>query len=316
MKDFRETITSFEKLPEVMAKATKLMGVDEAEESHSSNRRAFARDILSIEIEGPNRPQLTVVNLPSIVQSETKETSQTDVDMTIEITESYICQPRTICLAVISATNDYTNQPILNKVRQFDPKGERTLGIITKPDRLPPGSDTENAFLRLAKNEDIFFTLGWHVLKNRSFEEAQLSIQERNSSELMFFRKLTFGSLPPADVGISSLVNRLSRLLFSHVQQALPQLQDDLDGALDKIGNELSVMGEARVTPEECKVFLSQLGLNFYEICKAAVNGHYEGTYFKFESKGFSVQHLSLIRRLRAAIRVISIIFETQIVVL
>lgn len=146
--------------------------------------------------------------------------------MTVEITESYISQPRTICLAVVSATNDYANQPILNKVRRFDPKGERTLGIITKPDRLPPGSDTENGFLRLAKNEDIFFTLGWHVLKNRSFEEAQLSIQERNSSEFMYFRKSTFGSLPPAHVGIGSLVNRLSRLLFSHVQQALPQLQE------------------------------------------------------------------------------------------
>ena len=303
VKEFRETITSFEQLPQVMEKATKLMGVDKTEESDNNHRRAFARDILSVEIEGPNRPQLTVVDLPGIVQSETKETSQADVDMTVEITESYISQPRTICLAVVSATNDYANQPILNKVRQFDPKGERTLGIITKPDRLPPGSDTENGFLRLAKNEDIFFTLGWHVLKNRSFEEGQLSIQERNSSEIMYFRKSTFGSLPPAHVGISSLVNRLSRLLFSHVQQALPQLQEDLDGALDNIEKELSIIGEARATPEECRIFLSQLGLNFYEICKAAVNGHYEGNYFQSESKGFSIQRLASIRRLRAAIQ-------------
>lgn len=84
--------------------------------------------------------------------------------MTVKITESYIFQPRTICLAVISATNDYANQPILNKVREFDPKVERTLRIITKPDQLHPGSETENAFLRLAKNEDMYFTLGWHVL--------------------------------------------------------------------------------------------------------------------------------------------------------
>lgn len=178
IKEFRETITSFEQLPQVMAKATKLMRVNKTEESDNNHQHAFACDVLSVEIEGPNQPQLTVVNLPRIIQSETKETSQADVDMTVKITESYISQPRTICLAVVSATNDYANQPILNKVRQFDPKGERTLGIITKPDRLPPGSDTENGFLQLAKNEDIFFTLGWHVLKNRSFEEGQLLIQE------------------------------------------------------------------------------------------------------------------------------------------
>jgi GTPase SAR1 family protein len=316
IKAFRETITSFEQLPQVMAKATELMGIDKVEDSGDSNnnhRRAFARDVLSVEIEGPNRPQLTVVDLPGIVQSQTKDTSQADVDMTVEITESYISQPRTICLAVISATNDYANQPILNKARQFDPKGERTLGIITKPDRLPPGSDTENAFLRLAKNEDIYFTLGWHILKNRSFEEAESSIQERNSSESIYFRKLIFGTLPPAHVGISSLVNRLSRLLFSHVQQALPRLQEELDEALDNIKKEVSIMGEPRATPEECRMFLTQLGLNFYEICKAAVNGHYEGEYFKSEGKGSSIQRLALTRRLRAAIQLTNQKFAEEV---
>lgn len=187
IREFRENITSFEELPKVMDKATEIMGINKVNGSGIDLRQAFARDVLSVEIEGPNRPQLTVVDLPGIVQSQTKDTSQADVQLTVEITESYISQPRTICLAVISATNDYANQPILNKVRQFDPKGERTLGIITKPDRLHPGSETEDAFLRLAKNEDIYFTLGWHILKNRSYEEAEFSIQERKIPSQSFF---------------------------------------------------------------------------------------------------------------------------------
>lgn len=247
------------------------------------------------------------------MQSQTKDTTQADVNMTVEITESYISQPRTICLAVISATNDYANQPILNKVRQFDPKGERTLGIITKPDRLPPGSDTENQFLRLARNEDIYFELGWHVLKNRSFEEAGFSIQERNSSETAYFRKSVFGTLTPAQVGIKSLVNRLSKLLFSHVQQALPRLQEELDEALENNRKEVSVMGEPRTSPEECKIFLTRLGLNVYEICKAAVNGHYEGQYFISEGKGAHIQRSALDRRLRAAIQVMNQKFAEEI---
>jgi Dynamin family len=60
--------------------------------------------------------------------------------MVEEITDFYIRQPRTICLAVVSATHDYANQPILTKVREVDPDGERTLGVITKPDCLEPGS--------------------------------------------------------------------------------------------------------------------------------------------------------------------------------
>jgi len=128
-----------------------------------------------------------VVDLPGIIQAETKDASQADVDMTVEITRPYVSSPRTICLAVVSAANDYANQPILNLVRHYDPKGERTLGIITKPDRLPPGSETELSFFNLASNEDILFDLGWHVLKNRSFEEMAVSISDRNTSEERYF---------------------------------------------------------------------------------------------------------------------------------
>lgn len=100
---------------------------------------AFARDVLSIEIEGPSRPQLTLVDIPGLIANATKGVTDADVKTVAEITDRYISQPRTICLAVISATNDHANQPILTKVRKYDPEGERTLGIITKPDRVPAG---------------------------------------------------------------------------------------------------------------------------------------------------------------------------------
>ncbi|KAJ9367536.1 hypothetical protein DTO282E5_7753 [Paecilomyces variotii] len=305
IENFRETITSFDQLPEVMDKAKQLMGIEGGGESVGT-QRAFARDVLSVEIEGPNLPQLTVVDLPGIIQSETKDASQSDVAMTVEITELYISQPRTICLAVVSAANDYANQPILNKVRQFDPKGERTLGIITKPDIPPPGSETETAFLELAKNKDISFALGWHVLKNREFKEAGISIQERNLSEQYFFRKSAFGKLPKEHIGIGSLVSRLSSLLFTHVRRELPKLQEELDSTLHVTKTELDVMGTARATTVECREFLSQLGLNFYEICKSAVSGNYEGDDFKSDQEAFSLKHLASIRRLRAAIQVMN----------
>ncbi|KAK5674177.1 hypothetical protein LTS10_013074 [Elasticomyces elasticus] len=116
--------------------------------------------------------------------------------MVAEITDFYIKQRRTVCLAVIQATDDYANQPVLTKVRQVDVESNRTLGIITKPGRLPAGSGTEEAFIALARNEDVFFKLGWHVVKNRKFEESQFSNEERNGSEARFFRTSNFQVLP------------------------------------------------------------------------------------------------------------------------
>ncbi|KAH8650863.1 hypothetical protein BGZ60DRAFT_421011 [Tricladium varicosporioides] len=49
---------------------------------------------------------------------------------------------------------------ILRKVWLVDPEGNRTLGIITKPDKLPARSGSESKFLELVRNEDVFFKLG------------------------------------------------------------------------------------------------------------------------------------------------------------
>jgi hypothetical protein len=50
---FRKTITSLDDLPDVIEAATKEMGLSNIGES-----AAFSRDILSVEICGPDRPQL------------------------------------------------------------------------------------------------------------------------------------------------------------------------------------------------------------------------------------------------------------------
>ena len=59
------------------------------------------------------------------------------------IIHDYISNERTIILAVILAKSDYANQVILGRCREVDPKGSGTLGIITKPDSLRPGSVNE-----------------------------------------------------------------------------------------------------------------------------------------------------------------------------
>ena len=307
---FTETIIDFEDLPVIMDKARDVMGIG----GTGPQSRAFARDVLSIEIEGPSRPQLTLVDLPGLIQNETKGVTQADVELVREITDRYILQSRTICLAVVSATNDYANQGILTKARKVDPEGERTLGIITKPDRLPAGSGSESAYISLARNEDIFFKLGWHIVKNRSFEEGTNSFAERNASEASYFRQSNFSCLPKANVGVASLRERLSRLLFEHVKQELPKLHDDLKKALDDSKRQLSMLGSRRSSPEDCREYLMQLSLDFHKVCDAAVKGQYEGHYFKYDPESsFTTESKCAIRRLRAMVQELNKKFSAKL---
>ncbi|KAI7060783.1 hypothetical protein KC365_g15100 [Hortaea werneckii] len=163
---FPETMQDFSELPRTISQAATVMGIGSSGENADADSpaRAFSRDILSFAMEGPDRPQLTVVDVPGLIQNATKDISEQDKDMVAEITDCYIKQRRTICLTVTQASDDYANQPVLTKVRAVDPEGNRTLGVITKPDRLPPGSGMEEAFIALARNEDVFLKLGWHVV--------------------------------------------------------------------------------------------------------------------------------------------------------
>ena len=303
LQNFKEFITDLDELPRIMDVAKAAMDAHESPTA-GFKPKAFSRDILSIEIEGPSRPQLTLVDIPGLIHTDTKGVTKDDVQLVSQITDQYISRSRTICLAVVSASNDYSNQKILTKVRDVDPDGQRTLGIITKPDRLDKGSGSEAAFLELARNEDVKFSLGWHVLKNRKYEERFYSLQQRKDAEDYFFRTTNWKSLPDHCRGIDALRTRLSHLLFEHVKEELPKLREDLENALTIATHQLDILGDPRSKPSECKAYLSQLSLDYFQTCKAAVDGHYEGDYFiRNTDEAFDLTSSPTIRRMRAVVQ-------------
>lgn len=176
------------------------------------------------------------------------------------------------------------------------------MGVITKPDLLSAGSGSESKFLELARNEDVIFNLGWHVIKNRKFEEHDFSIDERNLSEKIFFSTSNFKSLPKDNLGIDALRVKLSQLLFEHVKNELPRLQADLEAALKSAEDELNLLGKPRSTEVECREFFADMNLKSFELCKAGVSGHYEHDWFKQGKPALKDCDIP-IRRIRAIIQ-------------
>ena len=174
--------------------------------------------------------------------------------------------------------------------------------MITKADLLDENSGSEAKFLELARNEDVFFNLGWHVVKNRKFKEKEFSIAERNLSEKTYFSTSNFRALPKENVGIDALRVRLSQLLFEHIKNELPRLQRDLESALKSAQEELTLLGESRATVAECRNFMAQLNMKCYELCKSGVGGHYENVWFQERSPVLPATKIPL-QRFRAVIQ-------------
>ena len=127
------------------------------------------------------------MDLPGLIHSETKQQSASDVELVQDVVQAYMKEPRSIILAVVSTKNDYANQIVLKLARAADKRGNRTLGVITKPDTLIPGSESEAMYISLARNQDVEFRLGWHVLRNMDSETGVWSLADRDVKEEEFF---------------------------------------------------------------------------------------------------------------------------------
>lgn len=59
-----------------------------------------------------------------------------------------------------SAKSEFALQQVTQRAREKDCEGYCTLGLITKPDTLHEGFESERAYLELARNKDVNFRLG------------------------------------------------------------------------------------------------------------------------------------------------------------
>ena len=264
----------------------------------SSKSSAFSDNVLRVEISGPNLPQLTIVDLPGIIHSQGKQQTEADVKLVTKLVKSYMENQRSIILTVVTAKNDISNQIVLTMARAVDPEGSRTLGVITKPDTLHPGSNSELTFMELAKNENIKFHLGWHVLRNRDFDTKDVSSAMRDEAERQFFAEGIWKTLPRNTVGIDALRGRLSRVLLEHITTELPALIDDIELGIEDCEGRLSHLGESRVSVKEQRTFLMRISQRFQSLVKAATDGDYSDSFFgdSFSDEGYS-------KRLRAVIQ-------------
>lgn len=293
LSDFQQNLDGFEGLPRLIESARTFMGI-------TTGGKGFSKDLLRVEINGPDRPHLTIVDLPGLIHSETKQQTASEVELVQEVVKSYMLKRRSIILAVVSAKNDFANQIVLKLARSADPGGERTLGVITKPDTLVVGSRSENIYLSLANNMEVEFSLGWHVLKNLDSETQQgaLLLHERNKEESAFLREGVWRSLPASMLGIAALRSRLAELLPRQIAFELPSLIKEINVQLLSSREGLKGLGQPRSTPSEQRLLMMRISQDFQRIVKSAVDGTYNDPFFESARTAKGVE-----QRIRAVVQ-------------
>lgn len=87
---------------------------------------------------------------------------------------------------------DYQNQPAVTMVKEADPTGKRTLGVLIKPDRIEDG--TFHIWEPILEGTDLFH--GYYVVKNPDPTQlGQMSHEEARASEAEFFQGNRWSSM-------------------------------------------------------------------------------------------------------------------------
>jgi len=152
---------------------------------------------------------------------------------------------------------------VLKLARTADKKGHRTLGVITKPDTLIEGSESEAMYVSLTRNQDVEFRLGWHVLKNMDSETGEWSLGDRDTKEVFFFSRGIWEDMSRSLLGVDRLRSRLSKVLLGQIAAELPSLIDEIEIKLGACRNRLDKLGEPRTTLVEQRLYLVHLSQSF-----------------------------------------------------
>ena len=186
-----------------------------------------------------------------------------------------------IILCVLPANADLTTSDGLHMARELDPRGLRTLGVITKIDIMDRGTNAK----RMLTGQDVPLRLGFVGVKNRSQQDIvdNMSVRDAVDREKMYFATHpVYSTMPPGVLGTDILTNKLTKVLFTHIKHNLPEITKEIREKIREIEDRLRDLGPPLPLEGTEKMHLLwNMITDFVTIYKNTITG-------KFDSKRYA----------------------------
>ncbi|OBZ65814.1 Interferon-induced GTP-binding protein Mx [Grifola frondosa] len=167
----------------------------------------FSTNCVSLQISGNDVADLSFRDLPGLIASVGTGGSSGDIDLVKKLVTSYIEKPSCIILLTVACETDFENQGAHHLAKTFDPEGKRTIGVLTKPDRIPEGTSTTGITWEEARQDERDYFSSTSPWSGLDFE-----FQDH--------------------LGTANLTERLSMVLSDLISKRLPEIQTELQNQL------------------------------------------------------------------------------------
>jgi len=160
--------------------------------------------------------------------------------------------------------------------RQLDPKGIRTIGVITKIDIMDQGTNAK----RMIEGKDVSLRLGFIGIKNRSQQDIidRIPVQAAIEKEKLYFSTHpVYSSMTQNTLGCGSLIKKLTKIMFTHIKHNLPDIMKEIRDKMKETESDLKDLGPPMPSDSAQKMqLLWGMITDFMQSYKNNISGKYD----------------------------------------
>jgi len=227
----------------------------DSDSKSKSKSKFFFNHKIQITISGEELSDLTLIDLPGIVNNDVS--GRGDKDKIQKLVKKYMESPQSIVLLVLDAQEDqekHTSWSLFQEVaekKDIEPAvNERTLGVLTKLDKDPNISEErQRSILDLAKNKsELKLKWSYIAVRNRTQKEVDLTVTEVDEQEQQFFKE--HPQFKKMNWGIEELKEKLVDLQAEHCKEQAPKIIAEIVKNTTDLKEEIKEI-EAKLPPTD-----------------------------------------------------------------
>ncbi|ESZ90771.1 msp1 [Sclerotinia borealis F-4128] len=204
-------------------------------------------DPIQLTISSPHVPDLSLIDLPGYIQVVGEDQPLELKQKISDLCDKYI-QPPNVILAISAADVDLANSTALRASRRVDPRGERTIGVITKMDLVDPARGVS-----ILNDRKYPLRLGYVGVVSRAPQQSQTrslfkagsgSIAEaiiKNEHAFFSSHPMEYGPDAGLNVGTTTLRKKLMHVLEKTMAASLQTTSDAIHQELEEATYEFKV---------------------------------------------------------------------------
>ncbi|NXD81825.1 MX protein, partial [Halcyon senegalensis] len=218
---------------------------------------AISGELISLEIWSPDVPDLTLIDLPGIARVAVGDQPKDIGEQIKMLLKRIIGCKETLNLVVVPCNVDIATTEALKMAQEVDPSGERTLGILTKPDLVDRG--TEETIIKIIQNLVVPLKKGYMIVKCRGQQDIhnKLALAAAIQQERTFFKNHKHFSIlmEEGKATIPCLAEKLTNELVRHIIKTLPTLENQVREVLQRTLQDLQKYRRGTPSTESEKLF-------------------------------------------------------------